>query len=256
MTLRVALLDSMGSDLSVVNAARASFGKESQLTAEGELKPADVDLIGYLARGLTRTEMRDLLDEMVGCFDREGAEVLLKRIRRIATHEQPFAQVELQMRLTAPLAVARQMWKSHIGSVGGDAGYGAWSEESGRYIGDARTAFMPQDWRSRPGDIKQGSSEPIDEPHAATVIAWEAYEAANKAFARLRDLGVAPEQARMVLPQGMETTWVWKGSLLFFSRVCRLRQDAHAQREAQVLADMIAQCCKGVAPVSWRALNE
>ena len=95
----------------------------------------------------------------------------------------------------------------------------------------------------------------IDDPHAARVISFESGSAAGAAFDHLRELGVAPEQARFVLPQSMMTTWVWKGSLLFFARVCRLRQDGHAQAEAQEIANMIAEHCARVAPVSWAALR-
>ena len=73
--------------------------------------------------------------------------------------------------------------------------------------------------------------------------------------AALLENSIAPEQARFVLPQAMMTTWVWKGSLLFFARVCRLRQDGHAQAEAQEVANMIAEHCARVAPVSWAALR-
>ena len=253
--LQVQCLDSMGGDIDVVNAARASFGRDSSYDEQSNLRPADASLIRFLADGLSSRELGDLLAEIVACGDPTEALALFKRIRNISTHEAPFAQVELKFRVSAPLAIARQLWKSHVGVVGGDAGYAAWSEESGRYIAEARECYEPDVWRKRPADIKQGSSGAIDDPHAARVISFESGSAAGAAFDHLRELGVAPEQARFVLPQSMMTTWVWKGSLLFFARVCRLRQDGHAQAEAQEIANMIAEHCARVAPVSWAALR-
>ena len=117
--LQVQCLDSMGGDIDVVNAARASFGRDSSYDEQGNLRPADASLIRFLADGLSSRELGDLLAEIVACGDPTEALALFKRIRNISTHEAPFAQVELKFRVSAPLAIARQLWKSHVGVVGG-----------------------------------------------------------------------------------------------------------------------------------------
>lgn len=253
--LQVQFLDSMGGDIDVVNAARASFGRDSSYDEQGNLRPADAGLIRFLADGLSSRELGDMLAEIVACGSAPKALALFRRIRGISTHEQPFAQVELKFRVSAPLAIARQFWKSHVGAVGGDAGYAAWSEESGRYIAEARDCYEPAEWRARSLDVKQGSGQAVDDQESANWLAGHAMREAVDMHAALLENGIAPEQARFVLPQAMMTTWVWKGSLLFFARVCRLRQDGHAQAEAQEVANMIAEHCARVAPVSWAALR-
>lgn len=213
-------LKPMGDDLAVVNAARVSFSK-----TKTELDEADKRLIQYLATH---------------------------------NHESPFAHTALSMTVEAPLFVARQLWKSHVGAASGDVGVYAWNETSRRYVDDEPTVYTPDQWRIRANNIKQGSGGPL---HVADAyLADSAYEIATrvamKAYESLLEHGVAPEQARMVLPQSMNTAWRWTGSILFFARVCRLRLDGHAQQETQEIARQISAICNETFPVSWKALMD
>jgi thymidylate synthase (FAD) len=208
----VTLIDFMGSDLSVVNAARVSFGK-----AKDTLDDADRKLISYLARH---------------------------------EHWSPFAHTAIQFRVTAPIFVARQLAKHQVG--------GAWNEESRRYIDDEPTIYCPTEWRGRADNVKQGSGEAlsVDDAYLVSRVYEAGAQAALAAYHSLLERGVAPEMARMVLPQSTNTSWVWSGSLLFFSRVCRLRLDDHAQAETREIAGQIAGWCNKLFPVSWAALMD
>lgn len=199
-------------DLTVVNAARASFGKEKAVFDE-----ADAKLIRYLAKH---------------------------------NHIMPFAHPHIRFRIEAPIFVARQLAKHQVGGV--------WSEESRRYIADTPTFYFPQKWRKRAKNAKQGSGEDLPEvtQRFARNTMHYALTDAIESYSKLLSVGVAPEMARMVLPQNAMTTWIWTGSLLFFSRVCKLRLDAHSQAETREVAEKIAYECRKVFPVSWAALME
>ena len=219
--MRVELvLPPMGDDLAVVNAARVSFSK-----TKTELDEADKRLIRYLAAN---------------------------------NHESPFAHTALSMTVEAPLFVARQLWKSHVGAASGDVGVFAWNETSRRYVDDEPTIYAPDQWRGRADNVKQGSGGELPPDDAALVS--RVYEtgagAALAAYHSLLRRGVAPEQARMVLPQSMNTAWRWTGSILFFARVCRLRLDGHAQQETREIAHQIGHICRDKFPVSWEALMD
>jgi len=199
-------------DLTVVNAARASFGKQKEVFDE-----ADAKLIRYLAKH---------------------------------QHIMPFAHPHIRFRIEAPIFVARQLAKHQVGGV--------WSEESRRYVDGEPDIYEPKTWRSRADNVKQGSGADLDA--ASRMMAGAVYDdAVSKAVQAYEDmlrLGVAPEMARGVLPLASMTTWIWTGSLLFFSRVCKLRLDAHAQAETREVAEEIAERCAEVFPVSWAALME
>lgn len=164
-------------------------------------------------------------------------------------HWSPFAHVALSLRITAPIFVARQLAKSQIGLV--------WNEVSRRYVDDAPEFHQPKIWRHRPVDsIKQGSGEMMD--YRDVNIADRVYEQtinyAKDAYSELLRMGVAPEQARMVLPLATLTTWIWTGSLYAFYRVCRLRLDSHAQAETRDIAAGIDAIARQHFPHAWGAL--
>lgn len=149
-------LDHMGSDLSVVNAARASFGKESAW-ADAEkrtLKTDDARLIRYLATGYRTSEWLEFLDEIRDAAingslgDLTG---LLHAYKRRAQHFTPFAHPQAQIRIQIPIFLARQFVKHQVGGV--------WSEESRRYISDEPGVWFPDEWHTRPDDVKQGSGD-------------------------------------------------------------------------------------------------
>jgi thymidylate synthase (FAD) len=148
----------------------------------------------------------------------------------------------------APIFVARQLVKHQVGGV--------WNEVSRRYVDDEPVFYVPDVWRKTAENVKQGSS---DEGHedGATILGQVSAltsEALNH-YNWLLKKGVAPEQARMILPQNTMTSWYWTGSLMFFHRVFKQRTDPHAQKETQEVAFQIGEICEQLFPVSWRALN-
>lgn len=216
----VELINSMGSDLTVVNAARVSFDKESNWEEQdfrgSYLSIKDEKLINYLARH---------------------------------NHWSPFAHTSIQLRVTAPIFVARQLVKHQVGGV--------WNEVSRRYVDDEPTFYFPDKWRKRAENVKQGSSdEEVIGHKTVTNLTTITIKNLLEVYQNLLSVGVAPEQARMILPQNMMTSWYWTGSLMFFHRVYKQRTDAHAQLETQEVAKQIGEICEKLFPVSWNALTK
>ena len=264
-------LDHMGTDLTVCNAARASFGKESNWLPSGafsdypgvvyqqrflegrvclvNLTEGDAGLIRFLATGYRSSEWEDFLIQVEGAVVNGTAKDLtdlLHAYKRKAQHWAPFAHPQLQIRIQIPVFLARQFVKHQVGAV--------WSEESRRYISDEPGVWFPEEWHTRPDDIKQGSGGLVEDQHAAQAIAEIATDVALDRYHRLLREGVAPEEARIVLPLNMMTTVTWTGSLLFWSRVCNQRVDSHAQLAAQELGKLIANIAQPLFPASWAAL--
>ena len=248
----VEYLDHMGSDLSVVNAARASFGKESTW-ADAEkrtLKADDAGLIRYLATGYRTSEWQEFLGEVRdAAINGSHADLtdLLHAYKRRAQHFAPFAHPHVQIRMQLPIFLARQFVKHQVGGV--------WSEESRRYISDEPGVWFPDEWHTRPGDVKQGSGDVHENSEMWGQAAREHTKNALAFYGQAVGSGVAPEEARIVLPLNMMTTVVWTGSLLFWSRVCNQRVDSHAQLAAQELGRLISGIVGPLFPVSWRALT-
>jgi thymidylate synthase (FAD) len=220
--IQVTLIDRMGTDLTVCNAARVSFAKEStwvQVPKDGyeaikKLSDADVKLIAYLAKH---------------------------------DHWSPFAHTSVQFRVKAPIFVARQLVKHTVGGV--------WNEESRRYIDSEPEFYLPRVWHKRPdGSIKQGAGLEHPDSDPIAQIVHSASSAALWAYNDLLADGVAPEEARMVLPLNTHTEWIWTGSLMFWARVCKLRLDPHAQSATGEVAQQIDAVMSGLYPVSWLAL--
>lgn len=201
----------MGDDLTVVNAARVSFNKEST-----EFGGKDEKLIQYLAK--------------------HG-------------HWTPFAHPQITLRIKAPISIRTQFFKHKVGFVE--------NEISRRYVSDTPTAYNPR-WRGKPTTgAKQGSDDfmpagaELDQCESAYRIAVErCMEAYNTLLAN----GVAPEQARFVLPQGVYTEWWWTGSLASYARFYKQRRDPHAQWEIREYAGAIGEIISGLFPVSWATL--
>lgn len=130
------------------------------------------------------------------------------------------------------------------------------SEISRRYVASTPGFFVPE-FRAAAENVKQGSGELLDnekqEKLRETYVAF--MQGAQVIYHSFLDMGVAPEQARFLLPQGMMTEWVWTGSLLAFARFYRLRSDAHAQKEIQELAYMVSDIIAPLFPVAWAALT-
>ena len=209
--MKAEYISHMGDDLTVVNAARVSFDKES-----AEVSYSDTKLIKYLAS--------------------HG-------------HWTPFSHPQITMRYTVPIFVARQEFKHIVGFTR--------NEVSRRYVDDMPEFYMPEVWRSRPeGSVKQGSGSSVSEEDNAQIKRH--YEGQMReclvAYTNLLKRGVAPEQARMVLPQSMYTSYYITGSLAAFARMVKQRTDAHAQVEIQELAKMVDKVIRPLYSVSWEAL--
>ena len=185
-------------------------------------------------------------------FDKEAVNYTKEQNDKLITylakhnHWSPFAHTSVTLRVCAPLFVARQLVKHQVGLV--------WNEVSRRYVDDDPVFYVPNEWRGKPVNAKQGSTGVLQDQYSSDEIADLALEYVARAYNALLKLNVAPEQARMILPQNMMTTWYWTGSLLAFHRVYKQRIDNHAQQETQDVAKIIGEVCEEIYPVSWAAL--
>ena len=244
--IKVEYIDHMGSDLKVVNCARASFDKTSSLGEDGKLKQADVNLINFLARGYRTAEWDELIDEVMGAGHCDEVASILRQYKASAVHFAPFCHCSVTLRLTIPVFVARQLVKHQIGMT--------WSEVSRRYVSDEPSFWFPEVWHTRPEDVKQGSGEAAMNQQLVQFCASESVENSLESYKALLSAGVAPEEARIVLPLNHMTTVVWTGTLLAWTRVGNQRLDPHAQLATQEAAKGIQDIIKPLFPVSWEAL--
>ena len=214
--IEATLIDYMGSDLSVVNAARVSFGKKSgwaKFTAghadKGVLHDKDRKLIHYLAEH---------------------------------KHFSPFGHCFASFHIKAPIFVARQLVKHK---------FLRWKEISRRYVDTKPEFYEPSEWRGRSEDKKQGSDGVVN-VYMDQDMQWHRQLVA---YENLINNGVCPEQARMVLPQSLMTEWYWSGSLDAFADMCNLRCSGDTQLETRLAANQICTGMQGLFPVSWFALR-
>lgn len=248
--MNVELYEHMGDDLMVVNAARSSFARrKTRLTA------SDISLIEFLASGCSTEDRIAWHQKIVDCQTLEDAAGLFKAIQHIATHWMPFAHPTVCFYVKAPLFTARQAFRSHVGAACGEGNF-AWSEESRRYVRDD-PEFCDLEWREKAENVKQGSGQSIDPviAHNATASQVDVELFSSAAYNTLLNNRVAPEQARVLLPQTLMVSWMWTGSLGMFARVYNQRSDSHAQGEIQQLARMIGDEMKKLFPISWEALT-
>jgi len=231
--------DHMGGDLSVVNAARVSFGKESEALTKG-----DEGLIQFLARGCTSGDWDAHINSLQGIIDREAIEDVLRYVKKMPDHWTPFGHTAITLHMKAPIFIARQLGKHQVGMV--------WNEVSRRYVSDTPEFYVPDQFRKAADNVKQGSST---EAAYTRVTPWKLFEYQAETYQELLDEGVCPEQARMVLPQSMYTEWYWTGNLYSFANVFVQRTDSHAQRECQDIAHQIGTIIEPLFPVSWKALT-
>ena len=204
--MKVKLIDHMGSDLSIVNAARVSFAK---VHTEFDEK-SDTGLINYLAKH---------------------------------NHWSPFGHASMQFHIKAPVFVARQLVKHQIGLT--------WNEVSRRYVDTEVEFYEPTEWRLAAENKKQGSTEETVDYNISP-----AHKFAKQCYENMLSLGIAPEMARMVLPQSMMTEWYWSGTLYAFARVCNLRCKPDAQKETQNVGWGIDKPARKLFPASWSALRD
>ena len=226
--IKATYVDHMGSDLSVVNAARVSFGKKSEWEyggiAKEVLSERDTKLIKYLARH---------------------------------KHLSHFGHAFASFHIKAPIFVARQLVKHK---------FLRWNEISRRYVFDEPESFEPEEWRKAAANVKQGSSDEIIRTSCVKedsgeyvhprYAAQDIYAAAVRIYGNMVAAGVCAEQARMVLPQSTMTEWYWSGSLDAFADMCRLRCKEDTQYETRVVANQISDVMQGLYPVAWGSLME
>ena len=226
----------VGSDITVVNAARVSFGKKSRYYYGDEAEIAadfykeweyptfmlseDVKLINYLAKH---------------------------------NHKSPFNHCFITFHVKAPIFVARQLQKHE---------YMPWNEISRRYVDSEPEFYQPDVWRGRSSDKKQGSEGEVDMveisgrfPLSPKTVQTLSDGKTLETYRNLIDAGVAPEQARMVLPQSIMTEWYWSGSLYAFAKMCGLRLKSDTQYETRLVAEQIEDKMTELFPESWTALR-
>ena len=216
--IEVTYIDHMGNDLSVVNAARVSFGKKSKLECidmvKGKyvLNNKDTKLINFLAK---------------------------------YKHKSPFNHSFVTFHVKAPIFVARQLVKHE---------YMPWNEISRRYVDSEPEFYVPDEWRGRSEDKKQGSDGVITDidPRVADYMVVGAKQDYNYLLSK----GVSPEQARMVLPQSTMTEWYWSGTLYAFAKMCQLRCAKDTQQESREVAMQVSEYMEKLFPASWDALWE
>ena len=248
--MKVELVDYMGSDLSVVNSARVSFNKKSKA------KSSEIKKVSLYSSGEVEVEIPKL---------KERDEKLIRYLAR-HQHWTPFAHTCVTFHIKAPMFVARQLQKHQIGLV--------WNEVSRRYIKEDPEFYIPEQWRYQADNVKQGSSEDFikdddldvkikkeynneyDWSDDLVLTPFEISEDSKSTYKTLLDIGICPEQARMVLPQNTYTEWYWTGSLFAFARVCKLRCAKDTQKETRDIANQILSLCSEIYPVSWKYLTE
>ena len=217
-------VDHMGTDLSVVKAAKVSFADDSEVQ-----------------HFITDIEAKGL-----GCRSHAAL------IRYLAKHYHwtPFSHTAITLRMRAPLPIRTQCFKHKVGFVE--------NEESRRYISSEPTFHVPDVFRGVPTEgAKQGSSGPLSVPLQAAMT--ETFTMHNQvclsAYNKALSTGVCPEQARLLLPQGTNVNWYWTGNLAAFSRFYTQRTDPHAQKEIAELAEEVATILTELYPISWAALT-
>lgn len=212
--ISIELVDNMGTDLSVVNAARVSYGQVST-----SMSDRDLGLVKFLAEH---------------------------------NHVTPFRHTAITLRCKAPIFIARQLGKHQVGF--------SWNEISRRYKDDKAIpiqCFVPSIVMGRPESLMKDRPEPLDKHKQSAMKATilSANVSAYNSYLTLIENGVAPEQARMVLPQGMITEWIWTGSLFGFAALYKQRSADGAQYEVRVFAEELHKIMSKLYPICWGALT-
>lgn len=226
--MKVELIESMGSDLTICRAARVSMDKDTNWEPDGSLSDKDAKLITYLAKH---------------------------------KHMSPFGHCFATFRVEAPIFVIRQLVKHE---------YLRTNEISRRYVDTDPEFHISENWRARAPSVKQGSlddefviaiPDPVDTKNGDEENAVSIKQAygeflvdAKVLYNNMLRAGVAPEMARMVLPQSMMTMWWWSGSMDAFARMVKLRLDPHAQVESRQIAQRVDEEMRKIYPVGWDAM--
>lgn len=222
MAITATYIDHMGDDLSVVNAARVSFGKKS----EWEWEECGVKAFG----NESYQRLSDKDTKLIHYLAKHG-------------HYSPFGHCFASFHIKAPIFVARQLVKHE---------YLRMNEISRRYVDSEPEFYEPEVWRGRAKDKKQGSEGVVEDIQTDALPQW--HDDALHYYSMLLESGVAPEMARMVLPQSMYTEWYWSGSMDAFANMCNLRLKEDTQYETRLVAQQIDKVMGELYPVSWKAL--
>jgi thymidylate synthase (FAD) len=228
--ITVDYIDHSGSDINIVNAARVSFHKESEM----DTVYTDIECEEF---GPCRS-VSFVLNEA----DKKLVRYLAKH-----NHKSPFNHVFISFRVKAPIFVARQLVKHE---------YLPWNEVSRRYVTEEPEFYFSDYWRKAAENVKQGSGEVLVTSADQSEIARMTTGYALSAYETLLRNGVCPEQARMVLPQNTMTEWLWSGTLYAFAKMCKLRLDSHTQKETREVAELIEAELLKCYPSSYAALKE
>lgn len=224
--IEVSYVDHMGTDLSVVNAARVSFDKESDWL---------------------------LINQEIGGVEREVAKVLKEGDRKLIgylakhKHYSPFNHTFITVRVKAPIFVARQLVKHE---------YMPWNEVSRRYVDSEPEFYIPELIHERAENVKQGSGDVND---GYTDILWQIQDHSKRCLRFYEELlaqNVCPEEARMILPHNLMTEWIWSGTLKAFHKMLSLRLDGHTQGATRVVAEKCRDIIEPLFPVSFPALMD
>jgi len=227
--IQVSYIQHCGDDLSVVNAARVSFHKESTYDwydADGR-GPSDGPSPCGKYFNIPKIREQDK-----------------KLINYLAKHKHfsPFNHSFITLRIKAPVFVARQLVKHK---------FMPFNEVSRRYVTEEPEFYFPTHWRKSAENIKQGSHD----KEIVNFVTIEPYiEMALAGYKQLLERKVAPEQARMILPQNMMTEWYWSGTLGAYCDMLRLRLDSHTQQETREVANRAYKIIEPLFPVSVKAL--
>lgn len=244
-------VDHMGNDNNVVNAARLSFGADAKEYTNAQ----NASLIRFLAYGVSSKEVAIQLAELKAGVPSQldgddalrWAQDLYENLRHQDRHWTPFAHTAFSIKMKAPIPIRTQCFKHKQGLVE--------NEESRRYISSTPEIFIPE-FRMKPeGSIKQGSAGLHPKNDYWNDLYKLQTTAAVMCYEQMIADGIAPEQARFVLPQGAMVNWLWTGNLLAFANFYNKRSDSHAQGEIQQLAEMVKQIVQPLYPVSWEALT-
>lgn len=246
------------SDKDVANFARQSFGK----LAENFSDEQNDNLIRFLARGMTSGDWDKLIEQMLdlgvayshaeGIAEEEShiqrqAKELATYLRGIPEHWVPFGHPQISLRMQVPVPIARQLFKHKIGMVE--------SEESRRYVSSTPTLFIPETFRAKAANVKQGSGDTHPESDDIRKDYIAHCQEGIKLYDGMIEDGVCPEQARFILSQGVEVGWLWTGSLYAMANIYNQRRPGgHAQKETQWVAERIDTIIRPLFPVAWSAL--
>lgn len=240
--MKVTYIDHMGTDLSVVQAAKVSFKKNAEEVSEKDI----TRLINYLARGCDKGSWLQLLSEAKSSVDTlEDTEKFLEKVKHIDPHWTPFGHTAVTLHLKIPFFVANQIKKHQVGFVV--------NEVSRRYVDDPPEFYFPDYFRKRSPNKKQGSLEEEVENIEQHLI-YHCKDALTL-YDFMIAKGVAPELARMVLPQNTYTEFYMTGNLYSWANLYNKRTGEDAQKETKEVALQVGDIIKPLLPISWEALT-